>query len=408
MRAAALAALALAGCYEPAIGRCVITDCSEEAPCPGDLVCRGGACVPEDDRLPCPQRHHLSIEMGGRGRGIVAGPDGLLCPGTQCSVDVVEGEYTLTPLPAIDSRLAEWTTSDGMPITNCLPDHPCTLILDTDTTVRATFNAAKSVEVRFFGDGDGHLASDDGILDCKTGESRCIAKFDVGADVVLRPVPDELGVNPAALVRWGGDCEGTPAENACNLNLDENRVVDVHYDVHRVMLFPVPADGGTIAKAGPAVTTSCPGECELLLPPVANAIDLIATPGIDRLVGRWINVCDSVLPVPLVCSATIDRDMFVVVLFDEMPRLSLVPNAAVNLLVKPGDLPCNNVGGGECVFHFAPDTQVTVTATPKMGALDPNFEWNTCPNQGNERSSQCNFQIRAGDTITLNPAVVAP
>jgi hypothetical protein len=406
MRALAALCVMLAACYEPAIGRCVITDCSEESPCPGDLVCRAGSCVPEGDKLPCPLHHRLAIEMGGRGKGIVAGPNGLLCPGQQCSVEVIEGEYTLTPLPAIDSRLAQWY-SDETPIDYCLPDRPCTLILDTDVTVRATFNAAKSVEVRFFGDGVGRLASDDGILDCKTGESRCIAKFDVGADVSLRPVPDELGINPAALVRWGGDCEGTLAENACNLNLDENRVVDVHYDVHRVQLFPVPADGGTIARAG-AVMTSCPGDCELLLPPVANAIDLVATPGPDRLVGRWINVCDSILPVPLVCSATIDRDMFVVVLFDEMPRLSLVPNASVNLLVKPGDMPCNNVGGGECVFHFAPDTQVTITATPKVGMLDPLFEWNTCPNIGNERSSQCNFQIRANDTITLNPGVVAP
>jgi hypothetical protein len=407
MRAlATLATLAVGACYEPAVARCVVTDCSDEAPCPGDLVCRGGSCVPEGDKEPCPQQHRLAIEMGGRGKGIVAGPDGLLCPGQVCSVDVVEGEYTLTPLPAVESRLAEWTMEDGSPIADCLPDRPCTLNLDSDVTVRATFNAAKAVEVRFFGDGEGHLASADGILDCRMSESRCIAKFDVGADVILRPVPDEDGVNPAALVRWGGDCEGTAAQDPCTINLEENRTVDVHFDLHRVMLFPVPADGGTIRRAGTNIMSSCPGECELLFPPATNTVDLIATPGPDRLVGRWINVCDSLLPVPVVCNATIDRDMFVVVLFDEMPRLSVVPNAAVNILVKPGDLPCNNVAGGECVFHFAPDTQVTVTATPKMGQLDPSFEWNTCPNQANERSSQCNFQIRAGDTITLNPGVV--
>ncbi|MCW5806918.1 MAG: hypothetical protein KIT31_31455 [Deltaproteobacteria bacterium] len=311
---------ALAACYDPTIPRCAVTECSAEHRCPGDLTCRDGYCIAEDDRDPCPVRHTLQIEMGGRGKGTVAGPDGLLCPGRQCSAVLVAGEHTLTPLPGVDSRLAAWTTADGVPLEGCAPDQPCTIDLESDLAIRATFNAAKKVEVRFFGDGDGHVRSSDGLLDCETGEKQCIARFDVGAEVELAELPDATGKNPAALVRWGGDCEGARIPGACRINLEEDRVVDVHFDVHRVTLFPVPMNGGTIRRVGPTGTTTCPDDCELLLPPVDTNVNLIATPGPNRVVGRWINVCDAIFPVPGTCNATIDRDMFVVVLFDELPR----------------------------------------------------------------------------------------
>jgi hypothetical protein len=408
MRALLLAAAVCWGaCYDPAIPRCAVTACSTENRCPGDLECRDGYCMSEDDSEACPKLHSLKIEMGGRGKGVVAGPAGLLCPGQQCTVDVVGGAHTLTPLPGVDSRLAEWTL-DGAPLPDCAPDQPCTVFLESDMTIRATFNAAKKVEVRFFGDGGGRVRSADGLLDCQSGEMQCIARFDVGAEVELVEVPDATGANPARLVRWGGDCEGAVAPDSCKLDTETDRVVDVHYDVHRVMLFPVPMDGGTIRHIAPTKTTTCPGDCELQLPPSLTNVSLIASPGVDRVVGRWINVCDSLFPVPTTCNGTIDRDMFVVVLFDEMPRLELVPNAAVNLLVKPGDLACNNTSSGTCAFHFAPDTLISITATPKMGQLDPLFEWNTCPNPADERSNRCNFQIRAAETITLNPGVVSP
>jgi hypothetical protein len=170
----------------------------------------------------------LSIQLAGNGQGTVTGSAGSInCTNTSgsptgtCQAQLDAGtEVTLSASAANGSTFAGWS-GNGV---SCDASAPCTIVVQSDRTVTATFNGASATQVLTIvgggsGTGSGHVVSDPAGIDCQitSGEADdtgCSASFDTG-DVV------QLQVESGNLVAWGGACGGT----TCSVTMTEARTV---------------------------------------------------------------------------------------------------------------------------------------------------------------------------------------
>jgi hypothetical protein len=182
-------------------------------------------------------KKHLDVVKAGAGSGTVtSSPAGINCGGT-CSAEYDVGTpVTLTATPDGSSIFTGW--SGG----GCSGTTPCTVVMNSDVTVTATF-APASFQLRVTVDGPGSVTAAQGqITNCT---STCTGTYPNGSTVDLTAFTTGDG---AEFMGWsGGGCSGT---GGCSVAMTQNR------DVTATFGWPM-----TVNKSGTGsgTVTSSPG-----------------------------------------------------------------------------------------------------------------------------------------------------
>lgn len=157
----------------------------------------------------------LSVVVSGPG-GVLSDPSGIRC-GSDCAEDYEAGtEVNLTAVARRGYTFSGWggaCASAGTVLT-------CTLVIDTDTEISATFGAAAppppsetaTLSVEVTGGEHGGIRSDPAGIRCGTD---CTQSYDVGTTVTLTAVV-RRGQRFAG---WGGACAFAGTEATCTVTI---------------------------------------------------------------------------------------------------------------------------------------------------------------------------------------------
>ena len=142
----------------------------------------------------------LTVSKGGTGSGTVtSSPSGVDC-GATCSKSFSSGtSVTLTATPAGGSVFAGW--SGG----GCSGTGTCTVTVNADTTVTATFNASSqtfTLQTTLAGSASGTVTSSPAGINCG---SDCSEVYAINTSVTLTASAG----SGASFKEWGGACNGT-------------------------------------------------------------------------------------------------------------------------------------------------------------------------------------------------------
>jgi len=163
----------------------------------------------------------LTVTEDGTGTGRVdSNPGGISCPAT-CSASFAMGTtVALTAAPDIGSTFAGWSG-------DCSGTGSCSVVMDTNRSVTATFNPAApdlvTLTVQKRGSGDGTVTSDPAGISC--GDT-CQASYPQGTVVTLTATPNE-GSSFTGWQRGGGSCEND--SGPCVLPMDVNRDANARF-----------------------------------------------------------------------------------------------------------------------------------------------------------------------------------
>lgn len=155
--------------------------------------------------------HLLIVSASGGGTGAIqSDPPGINCRTVCGQFFVPETPVTLTVIPDSDSFLDRWEGA-------CTGTNPtCSVIMDREQTVTATFRKKPILSVITQGNGSGSVQSNPAGIQCPI---ECNHPFAPNSFVTLTAIPD-----PTSLFdHWEGACTGT--NPVCGLNMISNLAV---------------------------------------------------------------------------------------------------------------------------------------------------------------------------------------
>ena len=149
----------------------------------------------------------MTVQMSGDGSGTVTGT-GINC-GSDCSEKYISGtSVTLTANPSSGSTFNNWSGCDST------SGNTCTVTMDQDKTVRATFLSNYTLTVQKSGNGFGTVTGN--WIDCG---SDCSEEYISGTQVTLTATP-AIG---STFNNWSG-CDSTNGNN-CTVTMNRNKTV---------------------------------------------------------------------------------------------------------------------------------------------------------------------------------------
>ncbi len=228
------------GVYE---ARVVATSAGLAATCPRTITVLASAFL-------------LRATVAGSGTGTISG-DGIACPG-DCSEQYEPGRsVTLTAAPTGGSTFAGWSG-------DCSGTGTCTLTMDGDRSVTATFNPPPTLfplNVTLAGTGSGTV-SGSGIACPGT----CSQTYPAGTSVSLNAAP-----GASTFGGWGGDCTGTTGLT-CNLLMSGPRNVTATFNAPTTFRLTLNVQQNATVLAGVDVIPSPFGFCGSAPPPGTTCV----------------------------------------------------------------------------------------------------------------------------------------
>ena len=256
----------------------------------------------------------LSVDVDGDGTGRVISddPDDIdTDAGNFTATFEVGTPVTLTADAADGSVFIGWSGD-----ADCTGTEPCTITLDDDTTITATFDLAppesRSLTVELDGDGTGRVISDDPD-DIDTDAGNFTATFEVGTPVTLTADAADGSV----FIGWSGDADCTGTE-PCIVILDEDTTVTATFD----LLFTLDVDVARGGDAADGFVTSDQGDIDTSLGstsaefPSNTLVTLMATVTEGAFAGWVGGGCDDVKEP--VCVVTMDASKSVFGTFNDV------------------------------------------------------------------------------------------
>jgi len=163
----------------------------------------------------------LSVSKLGTGSGTVIG-SGINC-GSDCSEDYTAGtSVTLTASPASGSTFAGWSGA-------CSGTGGCTVIMDSNKSVTATFNTSYVVPIIYtlsvFKSGTGSGTVIGPGINCG---SDCSESYNSGTSVTLTASP----ASGSTFAGWSGACSGT---GNCTVTMNNNKSVTATFNTSYVV-----------------------------------------------------------------------------------------------------------------------------------------------------------------------------
>jgi hypothetical protein len=158
----------------------------------------------------------LSISKTGTGFGtITSSPTGINC-GTDCSENYTSNtSVILTAISATGSLFTGW--SGG----GCSGTSICTVTMNTNTTVTATFNTVSyTLSVSKIGTGSGIITSSPVGISCGTD---CTESYTAGTSVTLTAIP----ASGSRFYSWSGACSGTAT--SCTVTMNAAKSVTANF-----------------------------------------------------------------------------------------------------------------------------------------------------------------------------------
>lgn len=306
------------------------------------------------------QTHTLNVSVIGSGGGVSSSPAGIDCTstsGSDCSDVFAAGDVvTLSAAPAAGWRFVGWTGTGGA----CSANVNCTLTMNADRTVQATFSQTSFTLSVTSPSGQGTVTSDPAGIDCN-GATDCGASYSYGTTVTLTAVP----ASGYEFTGWSGaGCSGTAP---CHVSMTANRSVTAAYAAlppgNRGLTVIVSGAGSVRSNIGgiDCPTTDCTANVAQNTP-----ITLTATPQSGASFLGWSGGgCSGT---SLSCTVPMSATVAVTASFSVVTRslsVALAGTGTGSVSSAPAGISC----GSACSAPFAQNVTVTLTASAGSGSL---------------------------------------
>ncbi len=236
----------------------------------------------------------LTIEKAGTGTGYVLSDPRRIACGSTCTATFDSGsKVVLIAKPAFNAIFVGWS-GGGCPVSG-----NCTLTMDADKTVTATFTPLRTLVVKKGGTGDGTVVSKPRGLLCG---KRCSAQFREGTVITLVAHADASSL----FVRW---TERRCAHRLiCRVRLDENLTVGAIFTRAYTISIVLTGSGTVTSSAGGIqCNPTCTGKFA-----AGTTITLTATPDKGWDLQSWSGDCKGS---QLTCKLTLDTSKSINVTF---------------------------------------------------------------------------------------------
>ena len=297
-----------------------------------------------------PNTHHLTVNESGTGAGTVtSNPSGISC-GTTCAADFPIGNtVVLSAAPTGGSTFTGWSGA------GCSGTGSCTVVMNADQTVTATFTAPANtftLTVTKAGVGLGTVTSSPAGIDCGT---TCSFAFTSGTSVTLTATP----AAGSTFGGWNGSgCSGT---GTCTVVMSANRSVTATFNAVPSILTVNKAGTGTGTVTSSPAGINCGNACSAASAsfPTGSSVTLTATASAGSIFVGWSGGGCSGTGT---CTTVMTTNQTVVATFNLAPTLTVNKSGTGNGTVtsSPAGINC----GSDCSQSFAQGTVVTLTANP--------------------------------------------
>jgi hypothetical protein len=266
----------------------------------------------------------------------------------------------------------------------------CTVTINEDRNVTATFYLTYSLGVDREGNGNGTVTSSPSGIDCG---STCSSSFVEGTPVRLTAQPD----GNSFFSYWSGECSGTT--DTCDIDMTANKEVVAHFVSNTSREYALTITrvhkkhgGGTVTSTDGNIT--CGDTCSRSYFHDAVII-LSATADTGSTFLGWKPVslrCEGTDP----CQVTLDKKKSVKAIFQGPNKLTVVTtfkNGATGAVTN-GDALINCPG--DCEALYALNASVTLTATAGDGSTFTKWIGSPCKDQ---LTNVCTFTMDKNTTV---------
>jgi hypothetical protein len=224
----------------------------------------------------------LTVTVTGAGGTVTSSPAGISCTTGTCSSPFATGaSVTLTASADATHAFTGWT--------GACTTSPCTVTMNSDQAVTATFVPTYAVTVTVTGTGTVG-SSPAGISACAAGTGTCSARFNQGTNITLTETPGSSFV----FRTWGSACASSASGTTCPLNnISADQTVTAAFD-------PAPtatltATPGTIGPNGLAIVvpTFANGNATLTKTPQGSGSTTLPTPTSNSNIAQRLTVTTS-------------------------------------------------------------------------------------------------------------------
>jgi subtilisin family serine protease len=350
--------------------------------------------------------NRLTIIKASSGSGTVtSSPVGINC-GAVCSADYVKDTVvTLTATPSPGSFFIGWSGA------GCTGTGSCVVTMDVAKSVIASFGVQVNnflLTVNKTGSGGGTVTSNPAGINC--GNS-CSASYPQNSTVTLTATP----LAGAIFTGWSGaGCTGT---GTCVVTMDSAKTVTASFSATFVLTVgKVGAGSGTVNSDTGGI--NCGNSCSASYPQNGLVV-LTATPASGSVFAGWSGAgCGGTGT----CVVTMDSAKTVTATFDmQISNFLLTVNKTGS---GTGTVASTSPGincGVVCSVAYAPNTIVTLTATPASGSAFTGWSGEGCSGTGNcvvtmnaAKTVAATFKLKfsltlnkmgnGGGTVNTNPA----
>ena len=315
---------------------------------------------------------HLTISKTGTGSGTITGT-GISC-GDTCG-----GDYSSGTTVVMTATAAQGSVFTGWSGAGCSGTAPCTVTMDADQTLTATF-ATNTVILSLNQTGSGTITGTPGNITCG---ATCSSSVTAGPTVTLTATPN-MGYY---FESWSGACSGS---ETCSLNMTAAQSVTANF-----VAIPSGYSALSVTKSGLGSINSvpsgisCSGTCTSPFPS-GSTVTLTAAPVTGYYFSGWGGACTGSGS----CTLVLTSNQSVTATFLPIPAnnqlLTVSLSGGGSIVSSPAGLSCSST----CSYPFPTGTLVSLIASPNQGQTFMGWTGSSCSGKGS-----CSVLMNANQTI---------